>query len=739
MSKQPAPYFPIGSSYYPPFHAPEDWVRDVENMKKAGFNMIRTAELLSSWDYIEPRRGQPEWDWLDRIFELCGESELQIVLGTGSCNPPIWMMDQYPDLQRVSREGTRYPLNTVWGWACVNNPGLRNEVTRYLTLLLERYSQNPVLYCWQIDNQIGHHTAFTEAEHTHPRRNAYWCYCDHCARLFREWVQARYQDIEALNHAWTWDPTHYRYYDWHQIRPPRSLPAEWGNGTAWLDFRVFVKESIASFVQFQHDLIKSYDPDQLTMHNLYDCLRVDLGARNEPNHWDIGGIPDIIGHDIYPSENNFKKDPAFTSWFLDFAYSVAHHNERTMWIPELESGPIGGFSAGPNFATRPLDIKRFNIACIGHGAKALLYQGYRDWNSIPLTWGALVDFHGQPTGRYHAAAEVARVVHANQDFFLHALPPRAQVALFHTYENVILLDGQANESLLYKALRGAHTALWQNGYTIQFVEARFLGAASAAHKVILLPFLMHLPQAHAEKLAQFVQRGGILVGCAKLGHVDEKGWAWNDRPGAGLDRLFGARETHIEVFREPDEAIRLRVDPASPLFPGVEAETVQGYWHRQEFAIEPDVEVLARFVDGQPAVLSRQVGQGRAILMGTHLDMAYQEYAEPQLKLLWRNLMAYCGVTRDIQLSGADQEYVESRIDAHLLQYGDQAAVLINNEGLQDAEVRICIPELPQAASAVELFSDRALDLSSEEGARFSLHLPAADGAMVMLESRRGN
>jgi beta-galactosidase len=529
--------------------------------------MIRTAELITSWDYIEPRRGQPEWDWLDRIFELAAENGIQIVLGTGSCSPPIWMLEQYPDLQRVSREGMKYPTNAVWGWACVNNPGLRSEVSRYVGMLLERYAGNPTLYCWQIDNQIGHMTAFTEAEHCAPA--ALWLLV--LLRSLRSPVsrvrQAKYQDIDVLNEVWAWDPTHYRYYDWHQIQPPRSMPAEWGNNTAWLDFRIFMQRSIAESVQFQHDLIKRHDPAQITMHNLYDCLRTDLGARNEPNHWDIGGITDIIGHDIYPSEHNFRKDPSFSSWFFDFAYSVAHHNDKTMWVPELESGPIGGFSAGPNFATNARDIKRFNLNCLGHGAKCMLYQGYRDWNFIPLTWGALVDFHGQPTERYHAAAEVNRVIKAHEDFFLDALPPRARVALYHSHENVIVLDGQANEKFLYRALRGTHEALWQAGYTVEFVEPRFLNTPTADYKVIFLPFVMHLPQVHADALTEFVEQGGTLIGCAKLGHVDEKAWVWNDRPGAGLTALFGALETYIEVQREPHDRVRLKWNPITRCLP----------------------------------------------------------------------------------------------------------------------------------------------------------------------------
>ncbi|MCB9457057.1 MAG: beta-galactosidase [Anaerolineaceae bacterium] len=727
------PYFPVGSSYYPPTHDSGDWARDIHNMRAAGFNMMRTAELISSWDYIEPRRGQPEWAWLDHTFELAAAHDIQIVLGTGSCNPPIWMLEHYPDLQRVSREGMKYPTNTVWGWACVNNPGLQNEVTRYLSLLLERYSQHPALYCWQIDNQIGHMTAFTEAEHSHPRRYGYWCYCDHCTRLFREYVRAKYGDIDTLNHAWSWDPTHYRYDDWHQITPPRSMPAEWGNNTAWLDFRIFVQQSIADFVRFQHNLIKKHDDTQITMHNLYDCMRPDLGARNEPNHWDIGGITDIIGHDIYPSEHDFRKDPAFSSWFFDFAYSVARHNDKTMWVPELESGPIGGFSAGPNFATTGRDIKRFNINCIGHGAKCMLYQGYRDWNFLPLTWGALVDFHGEPTERYHAAAEICRVIRSHEDFFLDALPPAAQIAVYHSHENVIVLDGQANEKFLYRALRGTHTALWEAGYTIQFVEPRFLNTATADYRVIFLPFVMHLPQAHADALTRYVENGGTLIGCAKLGHVDERGWVWNDRPGAGLTALFGAKETYIEVQREPHDRITLVVNPENPLFAGIDAERIAGYWHREEFDLQDDVEVLAHFVDGTPAIIRRQHGKGQAILMATHLDMAFWEYRDPALRQFFDNLMRYCGVQKDVLLDSPQMDYARHYVDTHLLTHESQHAVLVNNHGTGTADLTITIPGI-NPARATDLFSGAGVPFTTDGGARFSIQLPPEDGTIIMLE-----
>jgi hypothetical protein len=377
-----------------------------------------------------------------------------------------------------------------------------------------------------------------------------------------------------------------------------------------------------------------------------------------------------------------------------------------------------------------LDIKRFNIACLGHGAKCMMYQGYRDWNCIPLTWGALVDFHGEPTARYHAAAEVCAIVKQHEDFFLDAMPPQAQIALYHTHENVIALDGQANEKFLYRALRGVHTALWEAGYTLQFVEPRFLGTPTAAYKVILLPFLMYLPRQHADKLAEFVEQGGTVIGCAKLGHLDERGWAWNDRPGAGLHELFGAKETHIEVYREPHEKITLAVETGNPLFERVESESILGYWHRQEFSLTPDIEVLARFADGAPALIRRRHGRGRAILMATHLDMACWEYRDPALRQVFDNLMTLCGVEKDVLVTGSDCEYVRRRVDAHLLSHGSQHAVLVNNEGELPVAVTITVPSATSTTSAVELFSGESLE---QLNGMFSLRLPAEDGAIIML------
>ena len=117
----------IGSSYYPPHHEPKDWVTDLDRMQDAGFDTIRTAELLASWDRIEIDRERYDFSWLDRLFDLAEARDIGIVLGTGTCCPPIWMLDRYPDLQVVSSEGVPYPTATGWSWACKDNPGMNSK------------------------------------------------------------------------------------------------------------------------------------------------------------------------------------------------------------------------------------------------------------------------------------------------------------------------------------------------------------------------------------------------------------------------------------------------------------------------------------------------------------------------------------------------------------------------------------------------------------------------------------
>lgn len=706
-------FFPRGASYYPPHHEPGDWERDVAAMAAAGMNCIRSAELLASWDYIEKEPGRPDWSWLDALFDAAQRHNVCILLGTGSPSPPIWLLDRYPDVQIVDRDGRPFPTGTVWGWACRNHPGYRAEFERYLRLLAGRYAEHPALWAWQLDNEPGFPFITRQGEER-PRLHDY---NPHTAAAFRAWMQQKYSTLDALNVAWRWDCTHHQYISWEQVQPPRSMPQEWGVVSAWLDWRTFLYENMAAFIGWQRALLRELDPRHPTMTNIFALSGREVEMGLDP--WLMAGQADAIGYDMYPGiGRRLHREPEYISMFLDMGRSSAQQAGTAFWLPELESGPLSGWALGPDYTTKPQDITRYNLEALAHGARAILYQGYREWPCIPIHWGALADFTGKPTPRYDAAQRVNQMLAEHEALFAAAQPARAQAAILYDTLNVTLLHGMGAEQLLRQCVRGAYTTLWRAGYPAEFVNAQALAAwvadlAPLPYRLLLLPGALLLHAETGLALRRFVERGGTLIGFAKCAWVDGRGWSWATTPGAGLSELFGAEAAEIE--RDDDCRIEL-VDGAGPV-----QAAIPGYWHRQALVPHTNSEVLGRFADGQPALVRHALGAGQAFLVGTHLDAAALD--APAAMALLRSLAERAALERPIDIIIAP-----ATVDAHLLQAGAHQLVILTNNSSETATVRFRSPGA-QPRAARELLYNSQLAV---EGEVISLELAPWDGAVVL-------
>ncbi len=680
---------PRGCSYYPPHHDPTDWERDFKRMAEAGFNTIRTAELLASWDQIERLPRKPDFSWLDRTFELGQQYDLKILLGTGACCPPIWMLDEYPDLQVISRDGVSYPTGASWGWACIDHPAYLEESDRYLGQLLDRYGAHPALLGWQIHNEPGYPFI--------PRQGQvmdWYCYCGHTAARFREWLRQKYGRLEALNTAWRWDPTHHQYADWAQVQPPRATPGEWGVLTAWLDWRTFCTDNWTSLIERQAKLIKARDPHHPVTTNLFG-EGTDFTGRLGIDPWKFARVVDAIGYDLYPGLKKYgvperrrePAGPAFVSWYLNFGRSTAVHAGKIFWLPETESGPLDGWVKGPRYSTTALDIKRWYLETLAHGAKLMLYQGYREWNCIPIHWGALVDLHGEPTDRYHMAARVNNVVRRHEDLFAQAEPVRPQVGLFYGHDNVIVTAGVTADDFTKRASYGLHEALWAAHFALEFVSPDYLEAMP--YRILFLPFTMLLTQESARRLRRFVEDGGILVGFAKCAMLDDRGWYWNTRPGGGLDEVFGVRERRIDYRPDPFSL--------SATLAGTPVE-VEGFHHEQVLDVIGDARILGTFGDGAPAVVQRSFGKGQAVYIATHLDIA--AFGSRPHHEFFRLLMRHLGVEPAVRLTG----HRDALVDPHLMAApGGEHLLIISNEHHEPVDLTAALPSV-KASAAEELF-----------------------------------
>ncbi len=753
MERLPLGFLPLGASYYPPHHSPDDWPIDVDNMRAAGMNVIRTAEIGASWDYIEPVRGQPDFSYLDRLFALAetpGEKPLRIILGTGSNCPPIWLVEWYPDAQIVSRDGVPYPTRSVWGWACKENPGYRREVKRYIELLLERYRSHPALLAWQVDNEPG----FPLIPHGPRPTIDHYCYCRYHQQGFVEWLQQKYGTIDALNEAWRWIPTWSRYKDWSQVKPPRSMPSEWGCVTAWLDWQTYQYDALASFMSWQNGLINGQDSLHPTYTNIYcwagqeELVGIDC--------WRLAKTCDAIGYDLYPGTGNrWNVQPEYVSMFLDTAASSARQaslhlrREVPFWVTELESGPVGGWASGPPRNTTALDIKRYNLEVLGHGAKMILYQGYREWNDLPVHRGALVDLGGRPTSRYRMAQSLNRMIAEHEEMLLQAKPMPAGIAVLDDPSNRTILFGTGGLSTstegpgrpgsdytnLRLAARGCYQTLWSQGYRVDFVSPEGL-SPDMPYKMICLPCGMLISRKTGQILRDWVaQRGGILVGSARCAYLNDRGWYWERQPGAGLDEVFGVAGTGIAISASPDLSVNLMWQPSTKVSP----QPVLGYLHRQSLDLADDASVLARFADNSPAIVSRDYGNGKAFYMATHLDAAVTQYHSPvaypgniaAIRAIYKYFTRgiHPTVVKTVTLIQPSEMPLPDllrQVDAHLLQSGDSYVVIITNNGPTDVNVSLRLPDVGHWDRAVDLFTGEVLP----GGSALTLTLAAWDGAI---------
>jgi beta-galactosidase len=689
----------FGSSYYPPHHDPADWPRDLDRMIECGLDTIRSAELLASWDRIEVAKHEYDFDWLDRLFELAGERGIRILLGTGTCCPPIWMASEYPDLPVVSRDGVPYPTGAMWSWACKDHPGYLEEVERWIGVLAGRYGARPELLGWQIDNEPGYPFI--------PRAGLgmdVYCYCSHTEERFREWLRARYETPEALSDAWRWDPTNQRFSDWSQVRPPRATPAEWGVVTAWLDWRLFIADDLAGVIAWQHDLLRTMTPGLPTSTNGFIWSRNDpFGVRMGQDPWRLARSADAIGYDLYPGiERRFLEHPEYVGMYLDYARSSAKWSGAELWLSEIESGPLNGWVLGPDHATSADDIVRINADCLGAGAQLVLYQGYREWNCIPIHWGALVDLKGRPTKRLGAATAVARAVEPHSALFLEAAARQAGVALLHDFDNAVVVEGMGAGDVLLDALSGAYSALGGGGFEVEFVSFAELDRLEC--RLLVLPFAMVVPGHAGEAIAEYVRRGGSVLAFAKVAMLDGRGWYWDVRPGAGLDELFGVEEEEIAVDEGP---IALDV-PAGGRLPGWDGGRVDGYRHRQALRVREGTEVLGTFEDGSPALTFRAHGEGGAYLVATHADLAVKRLGSSAAASLLCAVAVAAGARRLFEARPAPDG--KPRLWARLRSAGGRGILTVSSSADDESEARVGV----RASSARDLVTGE--ELAAEDG-----------------------
>src|SRR5205823_9332112 len=155
-----------GVAYYPEYMPSDRLDRDVDLMQKAGITVVRVGE--STWSSWEPRDGDFQFAWMQRVLDRLHQAGIKAILGTPTYSIPTWLYKEHPEIL-VTHAGTAPPLSDPYdpsyppsltpGYYGPRqnydflNPYFRQHAERIIRQIVSRFKDHSAVIGYQIDNE----------------------------------------------------------------------------------------------------------------------------------------------------------------------------------------------------------------------------------------------------------------------------------------------------------------------------------------------------------------------------------------------------------------------------------------------------------------------------------------------------------------------------------------------------------------------------------------------------------
>jgi beta-galactosidase len=577
---KPASGLHLGAAYYPEQWPEERWPEDIRLMQEAGFTVARLGEF--AWSTFEPSEGDFHFDWMERAIALLAEAGIQTVMGTPTAAPPAWLVGQYPETLTLGEDGQRVQFGNRCHY-CVNSPTFHQLTQKIVSAMGEQFGQNPNVIGWQLDNEYS-----------------MVCYCEVCQKRFQDFLQERYGSLDNLNARWStayWSQT---YSDWSQI----PIPIGGHNPGLMLEFKRFVTDSYRRFQLVQLEALRPHLPEGVWVtHNF-------MGWFDGFDHYTLNQDLDMASWDYYVG----------TGYHDHTRHGAAHDltrgfKRRNFWVMETQPGSVN-WSRVNNMLRRG-EARAMAWQAVGHGADGILYWQWRSaLGGQEQYHGTLVDQSGQPRPFYQEAQKLGRDFNAVRDLLQDSQPVKARIAILNDYESRWSLQWQKHHQDFdyVQHLLTYYRPLAAQNFPIDIVHA---DAPLDDYKVVIVPSLVILSEERANKLTEFVHKGGYVVITPRSGVKDEYNALLPSRQPGMLKELTGVEVEEYYALPEPV---------------GINANWFQGQgslWaERLKITTNQQLSVIGRYtayngwLDDQIAITVRGYGYGLVYYVGTILDDA---------------------------------------------------------------------------------------------------------------------
>jgi beta-galactosidase len=576
----------------------ERLAKDIELMKRAGFSVVRVGE--STWTSWEPREGEFQFAWMDRVVDAMHAAGIKVVMGTPTYSIPPWLYAKHPEIMVIPLGQVRTPRE-FYGMRQnmdITHPVYRQYCERVIRKIAERYAAHPGVIGWQIDNETG----------------AYDTAGPNVQAGFKEWLKRKFGTVDALNQAWGLVYWGQLLGSWDELPPRDGI-----RNPGWkLEWERYQRSLVTDFLRWQAGLVREYaPPTQWVTQDFHGATRTAVDS------WDISRFLDVAA--INPYHDTQER---LDGWWIAFMGDFTRSMKRAPYLVTETNAQTTGWDAKSQYP--PFD-GQLRLQAWAHVASGAHMVEYWHWHSLhygqETYWKGLLGHDLEPNRVYEEATRIgAELKRLSPE--LAGMMPKNRVAILHSVDSHWGLqfmpigetgkDERGRDKANYASVEDQlHRALYDLNVGADFVfaeEPDFEG-----YDVLVVPPLYVASDALLQKIADFAKAGGHVLLTLRSGFTNE--WdtvRWTRAPGP-LREACGFSYQEFSSLKAP---LPLKGDPF-----GAGAENKASVW--ADMILPETAKPLAfydhPFFGKYPALTRNTWGRGSVTYQGTVLSDTLQE------------------------------------------------------------------------------------------------------------------
>lgn len=584
-----------GVAYYQEYMPSDRLDEDLRLMKEAGISVVRLGE--STWSLFEPREGEFEFAWMDRIIDGLHANGIKVILGTPTYSIPAWLWHKHPEVLIDFEKGQKayYGIRQNMD---ITNPTYLFYCERIIRKMMEHYAQNPAIIGYQVDNETT-----TRGVNNYDYQVS-----------FVNYLKKKFGTPQNLNKIWGLNYWGMDIDGWEELAPRDGIT----NTGYKLEWERFNRKTIADFLTWQSSIVREYKrPDQfITQCFMPSVEDVDQVASSK--------LMDVMAVNVYydQQDNLTGQEIAFAG---DYFRSVKHQNYL---VTETDAQTIG-WNSRMQHPPYPGQLRQNVYANLGSGANMVEYW---HWHSIhygqETYWKGVLSHDLQPNRAY---AEVSKTAHELQQIgkSLVNLKKESKVAILFSHDSDEALNfmpfdqngspwGPDNNNFYKNVLvTQFHKVLYENNIGVDFIFPE--NPEFEKYDLVIIPSLYIASDDLLQKISDYVKNGGHVIMQFKSGFCDENSMV---RPVLAPGPLRKACGFYYQEFTN-FKTLALKDDP---FHVGEENNNVNTW---AEYIITETAKPLAyydhNYFGKYPAITVNEYGKGSLLYEGCMVSDSIQE------------------------------------------------------------------------------------------------------------------